>query len=117
MTGPAGKSAPDAIDVAVGARIRERRRAIGMSQSDLGKRLGVTFQQVQKYERGANRISGSTLVRTAEALGVGVQDLLEPGKDELPADARELLAVFRKIDDRRQRRAVIEMARIISGLA
>jgi len=63
-----GASGADPIDVAVGARIRIRRKEIGMSQQKLAEHLGVTFQQVQKYERGANRISASMLVRAARAL-------------------------------------------------
>jgi transcriptional regulator with XRE-family HTH domain len=116
VTDKAGKPAPDAIDIAVGARVRERRRAIGMSQDALAKQLGVTFQQVQKYERGVNRISSSSLVRTAAALGVGVQDLLDPQGGELPPDARELLRVFETIQGSRRRDAVIAMAKIIAGL-
>jgi len=112
-----GKPAPDAIDVAVGNRVRERRRALGMSQGALAKALGVSFQQVQKYERGANRISSSRLVRTAAALELGVQDLLDPEANELPPDAREMLKVFEKIEGERARQAVIAMARIIAGLA
>jgi transcriptional regulator with XRE-family HTH domain len=117
VAGKAGKPAPDAIDIAVGARVRERRRAIRMSQLALAKQLGVTFQQVQKYERGANRISGSTLVRTAAALGIGVADLVEEQLEPLPPDARELLDIFRAIEGQRERRAVIAMAKIIAGLA
>lgn len=65
----------DPIDVAIGARVRVRRKQLGMSQTDLGNALGVTFQQVQKYERGMNRISGSTLVRTADALKLTMAEL------------------------------------------
>jgi transcriptional regulator with XRE-family HTH domain len=61
-------SGPNPIDVAVGARLRIRRQELGMSQSTLGEYLGITFQQVQKYERGANRISASMLVKAARAL-------------------------------------------------
>ena len=61
-------SGADPIDVAVGARMRIRRKEIGMSQQTLAEHLGVTFQQVQKYDRGANRISASMLVRAARAL-------------------------------------------------
>lgn len=64
------------IDREVGARIRARRRELRMSQGRLGDRLGVTFQQVQKYERGVNRVSASSLVLTAEALDCRPQDLL-----------------------------------------
>ena len=56
---------PDPIDVAVGARIRNRRLWLGLSQTQLADALGVTFQQVQKYERGANRVSASMLVKSA----------------------------------------------------
>ena len=63
----------DPIDIAVGARIRIRRRQLGLSQSALADAIGLTFQQVQKYERGANRISASKLVHAAKALKVPVQ--------------------------------------------
>ena len=60
------------IDQYVGSRMRVRRIEIGMSQEALGDQLGVTFQQVQKYERGANRISASRLFFLANALGVPI---------------------------------------------
>jgi transcriptional regulator with XRE-family HTH domain len=59
---------PDPIDVAVGARLRIRRQEQRMTQSTLAEHLWVTFQQVQKYERGANRISASMLVKAARIL-------------------------------------------------
>ena len=52
---------PDPVDIHVGKRVRERRLSLGMSQADLGEYLRLTFQQIQKYERGANRISASKL--------------------------------------------------------
>jgi len=55
------RDGPNPVDVHVGKRIRERRVSLGMSQTDLGDNLGLTFQQIQKYERGANRISASKL--------------------------------------------------------
>jgi len=58
-----------ALELAIGARMRTRRRQLGLSQSDLADKLGVSFQQVQKYERGANRVAASTLVAAAVALG------------------------------------------------
>ena len=61
------KYGPDPIDVTVGAAIRFRRKEIDHSQSALAEALGVTFQQVQKYERGTNRISASMLVRASAA--------------------------------------------------
>ncbi|MBP2314390.1 helix-turn-helix domain-containing protein [Azospirillum soli] len=64
--------APDAVDVHVGARVRLRRTLLGLSQAALGEALGLTFQQIQKYERGANRISASRLWTMAEVLDVPV---------------------------------------------
>lgn len=66
----------DLIDVGVGARIRIRRKELGLSQTALAEHLGLTFQQVQKYERGSNRVSASMLVRTAERLGCTVGHLV-----------------------------------------
>jgi transcriptional regulator with XRE-family HTH domain len=65
-------SGPDPIDVHAGARMRARRKALGMSQQALADKLGVSFQQIQKYERGANRISFSTLVRSAGVMGIDI---------------------------------------------
>ncbi len=72
----------DPIDVAVGARIRIRRQELRMSQETLARHLGVSFQQVQKYERGSNRISASMLVRTARALDCPGGALLGAGAEE-----------------------------------
>ncbi|MGA0606629.1 helix-turn-helix domain-containing protein [Phenylobacterium sp. VNQ135] len=68
----------DPVDVAVGARIRLARKMCGQSQQALAMTIGVSFQQVQKYERGANRVSASMLVRIAAALGVSVVELFGP---------------------------------------
>ena len=62
---------PDPIDVFVGRRMRERRRQIGISQSEIGGQLGLSFQAVQKYESGEIRIAASTLFRLCHVLGVG----------------------------------------------
>ncbi len=61
------------IDVHVGARLRQRRTLLGMSQTTLGDTIGVTFQQVQKYEKGTNRISGSRLFALSRVLDVPIQ--------------------------------------------
>lgn len=61
-----------AIDRYIGAQIRARRLAAGLSQENLAEMIGVTFQQVQKYEKGANRVAAATLVRIAEALGANI---------------------------------------------
>jgi transcriptional regulator with XRE-family HTH domain len=63
------------VDVLVGARIRIFRKRRNMSQSELGKKLGVTFQQIQKYEKGANRVGASSLQQVAEALKVSISEL------------------------------------------
>jgi transcriptional regulator with XRE-family HTH domain len=67
----------DRIDVAVGQRIRALRCSQGMSQADLGQKVGVRFQQIQKYESGANRVSASRLLALAETLGVPVSHFFE----------------------------------------
>lgn len=72
MTSDSARPAPDPIDLYVGQRVRERRRALGLSQTELGKLLSVSFQQVQKYEKGTNRIAASTLYKIAQQFGVGV---------------------------------------------
>lgn len=67
---PMPKKTIKQVDVHVGALVRERRKAIGMSQEKLGDAIGLTFQQVQKYEKGTNRIGSSRLMQIANALGV-----------------------------------------------
>ncbi|MFL5296681.1 MAG: helix-turn-helix domain-containing protein [Phenylobacterium sp.] len=77
--------APDPMDIALGAAVRIRRRTLGISQEALAEQCGVSFQQVQKYENGANRISFSRLVQIARALKCRVVDLM----DVLDAPDRE----------------------------
>lgn len=66
---------PDPVDVQVGVLLRAKRKELGLSQEALASAMGVSFQQIQKYERGSNRVSASMLARAAKALGVCVQDL------------------------------------------
>ena len=68
----ASKGSADPIDRYVGSRVRVRRLGLGMSQIRLGQAIGVTFQQVQKYENGANRVGASNLYKIAKAMGVDV---------------------------------------------
>jgi transcriptional regulator with XRE-family HTH domain len=116
---------PDPIDIAVGSRIRLRRRWLGLSQTDLARALGLTFQQIQKYEKGVNRISASMLVRAAATLQTTVAALV--GEDELGAPtepiimaqlvtpgATELLGAFAKIADGETRRALVSIARSLA---
>lgn len=65
------------IDAYVGAQIKKRRTVVGMSQTELANRLGITFQQVQKYEKGANRVGSSRLYEISEILGVPIQSFFE----------------------------------------
>src|ERR1019366_10677585 len=73
---------PSPVDMHVGARVRLRRTLLGMSQEKLGTAVGLTFQQIQKYERGANRIGASRLFDMARALDVPVQFFF----DEMPPE-------------------------------
>ena len=68
----ASKGTADPIDRYVGSRVHVRRLGLGMSQTKLGQAIGVTFQQVQKYEKGANRVGASNLYKMAKAMGVEV---------------------------------------------
>lgn len=76
---------PHRIDVHVGGRVRLRRMMLGMSQEKLGEKLGLTFQQVQKYEKGANRIGASRLYDISQVLGVPVQFFFEDLPEEMDA--------------------------------
>ncbi len=80
---------PQPIDVIVGGRVRQQRIRMGMSQEKLGKALGISFQQIQKYEKGTNRIGASRLSQIAAALGISPAALFPdtdaPSTVELPA--------------------------------
>jgi len=96
----------DPVDVHVGSRLRERRVSLGMSQTVLAERLGLTFQQVQKYERGTNRLSASTLWRAADAVDVPISYFYDglrqgrpiPGGDELDVVVLKLTQKMRKLE-------------------
>ena len=124
---------PDPVDVQVGSRIRLLRQGAQMSQTDLAEQLGVTFQQVQKYEKGMNRIGAGRLTKIAAVLGMPVSELLgddgaaqsnrravaearSPLKLITPPGALKLLRAYARIDDRDQRRNIVELVeRIASG--
>lgn len=117
---------PDRLDQALGLAIRLRRHARGLSQSALGDAIGVSFQQIQKYERGTNRVSFSTMVRICEALECHVSDLvaeveqLGPGENEngvemlTQPEAAPLLEALAQIKSPGVRRAVLELARSLA---
>ncbi len=115
---------PDLIDQGVGERIRARRRQLHISQTKLGDAIGVSFQQIQKYEKGANRISASKLNQIARVLGVA-PGYFYGGADEYGAGLSEkeqqrllghregivrLAAAFEQITDEDARRNLIELA-------
>jgi len=82
------KKQPSSIDAHVGSRVRLRRMLIGMSQEKLGELLGLTFQQVQKYEKGANRIGASRLFDISQILGVPVSYFFDDVSDEIASQHR-----------------------------
>lgn len=126
-------SSANPIDMHVGARMRLRRLMLRMSQDKLGDSLGVTFQQIQKYERGANRVSASRLWNMAEILEVPVQFFFEglgeqntltsfSDTDQTPMvydfinshDGVQLAAAFSQICDTKVRRQVLQLVRTLS---
>jgi transcriptional regulator with XRE-family HTH domain len=123
---------PTSIDQHVGARLRLRRSMLDMSQSELGNQLGVTFQQVQKYERGTNRIGASRLFNVSRVMEVPVAYFFEgldaAGASELKGaesdtlydfiaspDGLALASAFSNIEDQTVRRRVIDLLRSLSG--
>src|SRR6266404_3135054 len=110
---------PDPLDVMVGAKIRIFRTHRGMSQSDLAGKIGVAFQQVQKYERGINRVAASRLSRIEDVLGISIGELFE-SSDEKSArskyrfrmldeqDALPVLNSFSRTSDPRVRRSIAQ---------
>ncbi|MBA3999162.1 helix-turn-helix transcriptional regulator [Brevundimonas sp.] len=112
---------PHPFDIEVGARVAIRRRAMGLSQTDLGQAVGITFQQVQKYERGANRISASRLFEMSKVLGVSCAWLMgeegAPGGSDLrgvDASSQKLLVAWERLDARDQV-AVLNLAQTLAA--
>ena len=103
----------DPIDVRLGAAIRARRDALRITQAQLGSRIGVTFQQVQKYEKGVNRVSASRLVRIAEILDASAGQLLEEDAALDQAGAAALLQAWNRLETEEQRSAVLQLARVM----
>ncbi|WP_262691482.1 helix-turn-helix domain-containing protein [Kordiimonas aestuarii] len=122
---------PDPIDVHVGQRVRARRKMLGLSQTQLGTELGVTFQQVQKYERGTNRIGSSRLFRMSTTLDVPVAYFFEGAETKLPGynaasegldgdafdrqETQELVEAYYRIADPRIRKKVLGLARLLAS--
>jgi transcriptional regulator with XRE-family HTH domain len=120
---------PDPIDRLVGRNIHIQRMAKGISQVDLAEQLGVSFQQVQKYERGTNRIGAGRLVRIAGVLDVSILTLFEgtdgvhgpngPSPQALLAHPQHfsLVQAFSRVEDKTVRRAVLELVRTVAQRA
>src|ERR671939_185358 len=128
---------PNPIDVRVGARLRLRRAMLGLSQEKLGELIGLTFQQVQKYERGANRIGASRLHDLSRVLDVPVSfffddmdpvrapaipsGFAEPAAEAFDSDPLrrretvELVSAYYRIDDPALRRRLFDLARALAG--
>jgi len=128
------KKKPNPIDTHVGSRIRLRRNMLGMSQEKLGENLGITFQQIQKYEKGTNRVGASRLQAIASILGVPVSFFFEdaPGQDhagtgfseESPTafamefcstpEGLQLNRAFFRIADPKVRRRIVDLVKALS---
>ena len=124
MNDHATEHAPHPLDIALGVRIRLQRRAVGVTQAQLARSVGITFQQVQKYEHGSNRVGFSRLVQIARALRCSLADMIgdvdtskrspvfalhvhrlnEPG-------AAELLDAYVAIPGTKRRRAILNLAK------
>ncbi|WP_378945126.1 helix-turn-helix domain-containing protein [Mesorhizobium sp. ANAO-SY3R2] len=129
------KKKPNPTDVHVGGRIRLRRNMLGMSQEKLGESLGITFQQIQKYEKGTNRVGASRLQAISQILSVPVAFFFEdaPGQDGSEhkglaedssasfvvdflssAEGLQLNRAFARISNPKVRRKVIELAKVLA---
>jgi transcriptional regulator with XRE-family HTH domain len=129
------KKAPNPTDKHVGSRVRMRRMMLNMSQEKLGEALGLTFQQVQKYEKGTNRIGASRLQQISSILQVPVSFFFEgapnagvasPGMNEAPSpayisdflatsDGLALTKAFMRIKDPKLRRKIVDLVEQIAG--
>ena len=129
---------PNPMDIHVGSRVRLRRMVIGMSQEKLGERMGLTFQQIQKYEKGTNRIGASRLFQLSQILDVPVQFFFEDAPNSMinrgaavagfaeskteaylldflnSRDGLELNRAFVKITDPKVRKRVVDLVRALS---
>ncbi|WP_448206230.1 helix-turn-helix domain-containing protein [Azospirillum sp. sgz302134] len=127
---------PNPIDIHVGARLRLRRTLLGLSQEKLGEAVGITFQQLQKYERGSNRISASRLFNLSQVLGVPVsyffddmptpEQIATPSADLPPSETEEfesmarretleLVRAYYRIDDASVRKRTFDLLKALGG--
>ena len=124
---------PNPVDIHVGRRVRHRRTLLGLSQEKLGEAVGLTFQQIQKYERGTNRISASRLYAISNVLDVSVPFFFEEMPPEIsgepvPADdikegfdplakreTLELVRAYYRIKDPNVRKRLYDLFKSLSG--
>ncbi|ARO28167.1 MULTISPECIES: helix-turn-helix transcriptional regulator [Rhizobium] len=113
---------PDPVDIIVGRNIRQLRAIRRVSQLELGEALGLTFQQIQKYEKGTNRVSASKLHQIAVFLGVEISALFEGtdisefgGRIELSPDAYALALSYDKLNSAAGKEAVKTILTLMSG--
>jgi transcriptional regulator with XRE-family HTH domain len=131
------KKKPNPIDIHVGSRIRLRRTMLGMSQEKLGESLGITFQQIQKYEKGTNRVGASRLQAISGILNVPVSFFFEDAPDGNPAntpagmaeasssnyvvdflsssEGLQLNRAFVKIGDQKVRRKIVDLVKALAA--
>jgi len=137
-SGRRGSRGPHPTDIRVGAHVRERRIELGFSQEKLGEALGLTFQQIQKYERGANRISASRLYHLSRILKTAIEFLYRPyestartaeaaiGFAETPAatfdndplrrrETEDLIKAYFAISDTAARRRLLDLAKVVAA--
>ncbi len=117
----------DPVDVYVGRRLRDRRAALGLSQAKLAASVGISVQQIQKYERGVNRIGASRLFEVARVLGVGVDYFFDgmaadgtappaSGGANSTREAQALARAFNRIPDRRLQQDFLELVLAMAEL-
>ena len=108
------------VDIWVGRAVAHQRQQLGLSQSALASALGISFQQVQKYEAGANRLSAGRLFRLAQILNCPIASFFPPSEaqSEVPTaispEARQMMMSYSRIEDRGVRRSI---GRIVEALA
>jgi len=131
-------SKPNPVDIHVGSRVRLRRTLLGMSQEKLGTAVGLTFQQIQKYERGANRIGSSRLFQFAQVLDVPVSFFFDDMPEEIARsqpgaslnasesfqqdqfarrETLELVRAYYKIRNSNVRKRVFELTKAVAGVS
>lgn len=131
------KKKPNPIDIHVGSRVRLRRNMLGMSQEKLGESLGITFQQIQKYEKGTNRVGASRLQAISTILNVPVSFFFEDAPGTSPvvggmaeasstsfvvdflssAEGLQLNRAFAKISDARVRRKLVDLVKALADVS